>query len=285
MAERKVVSSSELNLWLTSEIRSVAGCEQCELTWKYRLREPEKKGGCNWSSLNLRLGEDTDRGAAVRAALELEVRAMDLFNLEDATMQTVRVASDSLPPDTVRRLLYAPVFHLDANLINARQENDAVNHLEKWKTDGVICLAMAGVAHAEAQAGKGTGALARQRKAATHLFTISDAGEVQEDETFTKVEKILWGKAKNDNQANDVAIVCEAIKWHAILVTNDGDSSSQKGGILGYRDALHEQFGIEIYRPEEAVAFIKKKIAERDARNTEISWITGIPVPLWSGQD
>jgi hypothetical protein len=36
MAERKVVSSAELNLWLTGEIRSFAGCEQCELTWKYR---------------------------------------------------------------------------------------------------------------------------------------------------------------------------------------------------------------------------------------------------------
>ncbi len=59
MAERKIASSAELNVWLTGEIRSVAGCEQCELTWKYRLREPEKHGGCNWSSINLRFGEDS----------------------------------------------------------------------------------------------------------------------------------------------------------------------------------------------------------------------------------
>lgn len=285
MAERKVVSSAELNVWLTGEIRSVAGCEQCELTWKYRLREPEKHGGCNWSSLNLRLGEDTDRDAAVCAALEIEVRAFELFNLEDAATPTARVASDSLAPDMERRMLYTPVFHLDTNLINARQVNEAVNRLEKWRADGVICIAMAGVAHAEAQAGKGTGALARQRKAATHLYTISDAGEAKEDDTFTKVEKILWGEAKDDNQANDVAIVCEAIKWHAILVTNDGDSSSQKGGILGNRDTLREQFGVEIYRPEEAVAVIREKIAVRDARNAEIAGMTGRPVPPWSGQD
>jgi hypothetical protein len=44
MAERKVVSTADLNLWLTGEVRSVAGCAQCELTWKYRLREPEKRG-------------------------------------------------------------------------------------------------------------------------------------------------------------------------------------------------------------------------------------------------
>lgn len=285
MVERKVVSSAELNVWLTGEIRSVAGCEQCELSWGYRLREPEKHGGCNWSSIILRLGEDTDRDVAIRAALEIEVRALDLFNLEDNATPAARVGSDPLSPDMERRMLYTPVFHLDTNLINARQVNEAVNQLEKWRTDGVICIAMAGVAHAEAQAGKGIGALARQRKAAVHLYTISDAGEAKEDDTFTRIEMILWGKAKDDNQANDVAIVCEAIKYQAILVTNDGDSSSQRGGILGHRDALREQFGIEIYRPEEAVAVIREKIAERDARNAEIAGMIGMPVPQWSGQD
>jgi len=285
MVERKVVSSAELNDWLTGEIRRVAGCEQCELTWKYRLREPEKHGGCNWSSLNLQLGEDTNRDVAVQASIKLEVRALALFNLEDNVTPISPVKSDSLAPEMERRLLYMPVFHLDTNLINARQVNVAVNRLEKWRTDGVICVAMAGVAHAEAQAGKGTGALARQRKAATHLYTISDAGEAKKDETFTKIEKILWGEAKDENQANDVKILCEAIKWHAILVTNDGDSRSQKGGILGYRDAMRKQFGIEIYRPEEAVVIIKRKIAERDARNAEIAGITGMSVPPWSGQD
>lgn len=285
MAERKVISSAELNAWLNGEIRNVKGCEQCELTWKYRLREPEKYGGCNWSSLNLRLGEDTDRDAAARAAFEIEIRAFELFNLEEDSTRIVRAASDAAAPEMEPRMLYFPVFHLDTNLINARQKNEAVNRLEKWHTDGVICIAMAGVAHAEAQAGEGAGAMARQRKAATHLYTISDAGEAKKDDTFMKVEKILWGEAKDDNQANDVAIVCEAIKWHAILVTNDGDSNAQKGGILGHRDALREQFGIEIYRPEEAVAFIEEMIAERDARNAEIAGMTGIPVPLWSGQD
>ena len=47
--------------------------------------------------------------------------------------------------DMQRRMLYAPVFHLDANLINAKQEVEAVNQLEKWRDDEVICLAMAGV--------------------------------------------------------------------------------------------------------------------------------------------
>lgn len=83
MTKRKVISSTELNIWLTHEIRSIVGCEQCELTWKYRLLEPEKHDGCNWSSLNLRLGEDTDRNTALRAAQEIEIRASKLFNLEE----------------------------------------------------------------------------------------------------------------------------------------------------------------------------------------------------------
>jgi len=285
MAERKVVTSAELNRWLTDEVRSVAGCEQCELTWKYRLREPEKLGGCNWSSLNLRFGEATDRDAALRAAVEIEVRASEQFILADEEWPVARVVSHSSVPDMRPRMLSTPLFHLDTNLINARQKNEAVNLLEKWKSDGVISLVMAGVAHEEAQAGKGASAMARQRKAATHLYTTSEPGEAKDDETFAKVEMILFGVANDRGRVNDVAIVCEAIKWHAILVTNDGGSNSQKGGILGHRDTLHKQFDVNIYRPEEAVAIIREKLAERDAYNKMIAAMTGLPVPLWSGED
>src|SRR5579862_2166461 len=83
MTDRTVVSPSELNAWLTDAIREVVGCEDCTLTWKYRLREPEKHGGCNWSGLNLRLGENTDRDAAITAAGRVEREAFRLFNLEE----------------------------------------------------------------------------------------------------------------------------------------------------------------------------------------------------------
>ena len=41
--------------------------------------------------------------------------------------------------------------------------------------------------------------------------------------------------AKDDNELNDVRIVCEAKKYEAILVTGDGGSKAQPGGILGNR--------------------------------------------------
>jgi len=79
--------------------------------------------------------------------------------------------------------------------------------------------------------------------------------------TYASVEAILWGKAADANQANDVEVVCEAIKWHAILVTNDGDSKSQARGILGNRRKLQDLGGIQILRPEEAVAFARGKLS------------------------
>ena len=184
-----------------------------------------------------------------------------------------------------RRMLYTPVFHLDANLINAKQRLEAVNQLEKWRDDEVICLVMAGIARTEAQAGAGANAEARKSKAGTHIFTIDDVGTAEPDNTYDTVEEVLWGKAADENQANDVEVVFEAIKWHAILVTNDGGSRSQPGGILGNREKLHQLFGVQIFRPEEAVALIRAKVAERDAFNAQVVAQTGNTAPEWAGQD
>lgn len=146
-------------------------------------------------------------------------------------------------------------------------------------------LVMAGVAHEESQAGAGGNVEARKRKAAGHLYTINDDGDAKVDDTFARVETILWGQAVNDNQANDVAVVCEAIQWHAVLVTRDGGSKAQPAGILGNRDRLREQFDIRILRPEEAVEFIRGKIVERDQLNAQVAALTGATLPDWTGRD
>jgi hypothetical protein len=181
--------------------------------------------------------------------------------------------------------LCIPVFHLDGNLINAKQKCEAVNQLETWRDTGLIELVMSGVAHGEVQAGEGANTEARKRKAAMHIYTINKDGEAKEDNTYGSVEAILWGKAANPNQANDVEVICEAIKWHAILVTNDGDSNSQPGGILGNREKLQELGGIQILRPDEAVAFVRGKITERDDFNRKVAELTGKAMPDWTGKD
>jgi hypothetical protein len=284
MAERKIVSPSHLNAWLTAQIQKVDGCKDCKLTWKYRLREPEKHGGCNWSELNVRCGEGTDRDTAVKAALTIGRAAFEQFNLEEEPPPPP-LAAPKFKVGMLPRLLHGPIFHLDANLINARQKLDDVNCIESWRDEGVILLVMAGVAHEEARAGVGGNVEARKRKAAGHIYTISDDGDAKPDNTYARVETILWGQAVNDSQANDVEVVCEAINWHAILVTRDGGSKEQRAGILGNRDRLREHFDVLILRPEEAVEFIRGKIAERDEFNAKVAALTGAALPDWAGRD
>lgn len=284
MPKRKIVSPSELNAWLTAEIQKIDGCHDCKLIWTYRLRDPELNGGCNWSEVNLRLGSDTDLKVAAKAAAAIEARAFELFNLEEEPPLPPRAAPE-FRMEMERRRLYLPVLHLDANLVNAKQKSEAVNQLETWRDTGVIELAMSGVAHGEAQAGEGANAEARKRKAALHLYTINKDGDAKEDNTYASVEAILWGKAADANQANDVEVVCEAIKWHAILVTNDGGSKLQPGGILGNRGKLQELGGIQILRPEEAVAFARGKINERDDFNRKVAELTGKAMPDWTDKD
>lgn len=192
---------------------------------------------------------------------------------------------------SLRRMLSIPIFHLDTNLINAKQRLAEVNRLEKWATDGVILINMSGVAHAEAQA---DGNPHRVKKAATHIFTIisddegdpSDAAAGGADQLFAKIEATLFESgAQNENQRNDVHIVCEAIKYNATLVTNDGASKSQPGGILGNRDKLKALANIKIMSPAEAVSFVEKKIAERDGWVLRVVQETGETLPAWVGKD
>lgn len=282
MPDRTIVSRAQLNAWMTAEIQKMSGCEDCEVTARYLVSEPEKNDGCNWSEVTLRLGrESTDKGPAIRAACEIEQRAARLFNLEEDTAPTPAHKARA-EPKFLRRMLGGPSFQLDTNLINARQKLEEVNQLERWRDDGVISLVMSGVAHAEAKA---DGNVARTKKAASHVFTIRANGEAAEDDMFAEVEAALFGRIETDNQANDVRIVCDAIKWHAVLVTNDGGSKSQPGGILGSRDRLRAIADITILSPVEALQLIRRKIAERDAFNAQVSTLTGDPVPAWHGKD
>ena len=158
-------------------------------------------------------------------------------------------------------MLYMPVLHIDTNLINARQRLAAVNQLEKWYADGVILINMAGTARGEALAG---GDAARSRKANQQIFTMTPPAPI-DSARFKAIESVLFPDgAKDENQRNDVRIVADAIHYAAILVTNDGGSKSQPGGILGNRDALRKRFALRILSADEAVEVVRKAIRERD---------------------
>lgn len=201
------------------------------------------------------------------------------FAVIDRTNEHLQRAKEKGEPTMKleRRMLYI-LLHIDTNLINAKQKLAAVNQLEKWAADEVILMNMSGTAHAEARA---DGHPLRTRKANQQIFT---ATPVARDELYYKIADALFPQGLiNQNQENDVSIVHEAAKYQAILVTSDGASKSQPGGILGNRDKLHGL--VKILSPEEVVEFVRNKIRERDEFNARVAQQIGADLPEWTGKD
>lgn len=180
-----------------------------------------------------------------------------------------------------RRLLYTPIFHIDTNLINSKGKLVEMNQLEKWHRDEVILINMSETSYAEAQQGNNS---QRTQKAMTHIYSIADKGGSNFNSLYDEVASIIFPDGvKDQNQENDVRIVCNASQYHAILVTNDGRSKKQPGGILGNSKKLSHI--AKIMSPTEAMSFIRKKIELRDEMNREISKRTGEQLPEWTGKD
>ncbi len=149
-----------------------------------------------------------------------------------------------------------------------------MNQLERWRDHDVVSINMSGTANDEAKSGNDD---RRARKANQQIFTMTPPAGAS-DPIFKKIEEVLLPNgAKNENQRNDVRIVCEAVKYAAILVTGDGASKSQPGGILGNRDKL--QGLLRIVSSEEAVELVREKIRERVAREF------GLDLPTYTGAD
>ena len=221
------------------------------------------------------------REEAVEIASQAAARlGLPKFGLNDRTKQEGPIRDNSAmnAMQMERRMLNIPILHIDTNLINARQKLAAINQMEKWAADEVILINMSGTAHVEAQA---DGNPARVRKANQQIFTDTP---VERDALYHRIAEVLFPQGtKTQNQENDVSIVHEAAKYHAILVTSDGASNSQPGGILGNRDKLRDY--VRIFSPEEAVGFVQDKIRERDEFNARVAQEGGGDVPEWTGKD
>ncbi len=173
-------------------------------------------------------------------------------------------------------------FHIDTNCVNAKALLSDMNRLEAWHADGVISIEMCRKAQDEAAQGYGT---ARARKANNYIYSETIAGTQDEQEMLRKINKALFPDgAKSPNQWNDVEIVFNAWKYTSILVTNDGGSKRQPGGILGSRDRLAE-LGIRVMRPSEAISKVEQAIRERDHRVMQRIMKTGEQPPDWVGKD
>lgn len=173
-------------------------------------------------------------------------------------------------------------FHVDTNRVNARTALPNMNQLEKWFDDGVILMQMSEVAREEAVAG---GNAARAQKARSYIFSLIQNLNEDERRLVAEIEQVLFPTGvSSQNEANDVGIVFNAAKYGAILVTADGGSRRQPGGMLGNQDAL-ARLGVEALSDSEAVALVRRKIAERDQRAKSRAERDGSAVPTWVGAD
>lgn len=152
-------------------------------------------------------------------------------------------------------------FHVDTNRINARKNLKYMNLLEYWHENDIIYMEMSDVAQKEAAHG---GNPDRFEKAYTYAATETLASPSDKLRMMNQVSAVLFPQGiKSRKEKNDVEIVFNAYKYGRILITDDGGSKQQPGGILGNREKLRS-LGNQVMRDSEAVELVKHKLIERD---------------------
>lgn len=99
------------------------------------------------------------------------------------------------------------------------------------------------------------------------------------------IERLVFSNgAANQNKKNDIEILYMAERLGYPLVTRDGASRTQRGGMLGNAEALR-RIGVYVLSPEQAVEEIRQLIAARDDALRQSSKATGKALPCWVGLD
>jgi hypothetical protein len=153
--------------------------------------------------------------------------------------------------------------------------------LEEWARRDVVSLELSLVARNEVLK---TGHPLFEQKAYRYIATETLAHTREEMRLLGRIAGILFPEGfRTGSERNDVEIVFNAHKYCAFLVTADGGSKAQPGGILGHAAALRA-LNIRVMTGQEAVAFVRERILVRDQR----LWFRhehGQPLPEWVGRD
>lgn len=154
-------------------------------------------------------------------------------------------------------------FIIDTNRVNSRGGLPAMNQLEALEKRGDIKLRYTEEIWREHQGANNpkTDAASRKYPAVFH----ESLDERENEAERKKITDIVFPKGlRDENDKTDVEILRVAKSWNAILVTNDGGSKRQPGGILGAKQKL-ANIGITIMRDTEAVEHAEREIRSRDA--------------------
>src|SRR6266849_3528273 len=168
-------------------------------------------------------------------------------------------------------------FQIDTNRINSRHGLPAMNKLEDWRRKGLIEILLSEPAQHEALVGQDPSRVAKTYSYIVSRDTFRGSEEITVEE---KIKQILCpGGAQTASEDNDVRIVAHALKYHCTLITADGGSRRQPGGILGHREDLRQSVGVLILTDEEAVSLVEQKLQSRDEAARRLAGVTGESVP------
>lgn len=151
-------------------------------------------------------------------------------------------------------------YFLDANCINARQVDQNINQLEHWHQEGVISILIPQIAATEAVRGSDE----RLKKSWDYPMLFESRPGQTNPYIVSLIEHIVFSQGTtNKNQRNDVAILAVAELYGYPLITNDGASNTQPGGMLGNAKAL-ANIGISVLTPRSAVTDIAERLKRRE---------------------
>lgn len=98
------------------------------------------------------------------------------------------------------------------------------------------------------------------------IFSVNTLPGPEEVKLRRKVAELLTSSpGSGGGSDNDVSIAVNAHKYGCTLVTADGGSRRQPGGLLGHAAELHA-LGIHVVTDSQAVAIVQRHIQRRDHR-------------------
>ena len=171
-------------------------------------------------------------------------------------------------------------FIADTNRVNSRGKLPAMNALKKWAAAGDIKLVYTEEIQAELERWQNP----KIRKASRELSVLfaQSCSEIEEKDQREKISNILFPEGlRFASDRVDVDTIRIAQLWGAIVITDDGDSKTQPGGILGAASRLHREIDVQVMRDFEAEKLVARLIRERDQMEISFAAQEGREIASW----